>query len=637
MARTIRAGATSQTIYLEILDSTSTTGGRKTGLVYDTAGLVASYVLVGGSRAAITLATLAAANSAWSSGGFKEVDATNMPGIYRLDVPDAALASGPGVVITLTGATGMVPTSVEIQLVAWNPQDTVRGGLTALPNAAAEASGGLYTRGSGAGQIAQSNNGQIDVDAKRLGGTTNTGRDIGASVLLSSGTGTGQLDFTSGVVKANLAQILGTALTETAGQIAAAFKQFFDVASPTGTMKAITNVVTVTNLTNAATSGDLTATMKASVNTEADTALSDYGALKPTTAGRTLDVTATGEAGIDWGNIGGPTSTVNLSGTTVKTLTDAPSDSSGVTTLLSRLSATRAGYLDNLSAGAVATAAKLLSYFQSALRKDVTVDADIGGNYDDATDSQEAIRDRGDSAWTTATGFATHTAADVWAVATRLLTAGTNIVLAKGTGITGFNDLSAAQVNAEVDTALGDYDAPTKTELDSAVAPLALETTAQDILTDTATSLPSTLSTIAGYLDTEIAAILTAVDTEVAAILADTNELQTDWVDGGRLDALIDAIKAKTDQLTFTVSNQVDANALTLDEDEILDDLLADSVPADGSLPTVRQAIYMILQFLLERSVSGTTLTVKKVDGSTSLMTFTLNDATSPTSITRAT
>jgi hypothetical protein len=44
----------------------------------------------------------------------------------------------------------------------------------------------------------------------------------------------------------------------------------------------------------------------------------------------------------------------------------------------------------------------------------------------------------------------------VWATTTRLLTAGTNIALAKGTGVTGFNDLSAAQVNAEVDTALVD-------------------------------------------------------------------------------------------------------------------------------------------------------------------------------------
>lgn len=64
-----------------------------------------------------------------------------------------------------------------------------------------------------------------------------------------------------------------------------------------------------------------------------------------------------------------------------------------------------------------------------------------------------------DAVWSTAartlTGFGT-LAADVWAAATRRLTDGTNIVLAKGTGVTGFNDLSAAQVNTEVDTALTD-------------------------------------------------------------------------------------------------------------------------------------------------------------------------------------
>ena len=64
-----------------------------------------------------------------------------------------------------------------------------------------------------------------------------------ATVLLSAGTGTGQLDFTSGVVKSNLVQILATALTETAGQIAAAFKKFFDKATPTGTINSIPDVV----------------------------------------------------------------------------------------------------------------------------------------------------------------------------------------------------------------------------------------------------------------------------------------------------------------------------------------------------------------------------------------------------------
>ena len=49
--------------------------------------------------------------------------------------------------------------------------------------------------------------------------------------------------------------------------------------------------------------------------------------------------------------------------------------------------------------------------------------------YDQTTDSLEALRDRGDAAWITATGFSTHSAADVWAAATRTLTAGTNIQL----------------------------------------------------------------------------------------------------------------------------------------------------------------------------------------------------------------
>lgn len=41
--------------------------------------------------------------------------------------------------------------------------------------------------------------------------------------------------------------------------------------------------------------------------------------LQPTVAGRTLDVSSTGEAGIDLANVGSPTTTLNLSGTTIST------------------------------------------------------------------------------------------------------------------------------------------------------------------------------------------------------------------------------------------------------------------------------------------------------------------------------
>src|SRR5690606_7393247 len=58
----------------------------------------------------------------------------------------------------------------------------------------------------------------------------------------------------------------------------------------------------------------------------------------------------------------------------------------------------------------------------------------------------------------TAAKFASGAFDAVWSVTTRLLTAGTNIVLAKGTGITGFNDLDASGVRAAVGLASANLD-----------------------------------------------------------------------------------------------------------------------------------------------------------------------------------
>jgi hypothetical protein len=52
--------------------------------------------------------------------------------------------------------------------------------------------------------------------------------------------------------------------------------------------------------------------------------------------------------------------------------------------------------------------------------------------------------------------IASASAARVWAADERTVTSGLNIVLSKGVGLLGLNDLSAAQVNAEADTALAD-------------------------------------------------------------------------------------------------------------------------------------------------------------------------------------
>lgn len=97
------------------------------------------------------------------------------------------------------------------------------------------------------------------------------------------------------------------------------------------------------------------------------------------------------------------------------------------------------------------------------------------------------------------------TAQQVWEYATRVLTAGTNI------------DLSSLATATDLATVDGIVDAiKAKTDLIPASPAEAGEYT-------------TALTTIDDFLDTE-----------VAAILADTNELQTDWTNGGRLDLLLD-------------------------------------------------------------------------------------------------
>jgi hypothetical protein len=80
-----------------------------------------------------------------------EVSAAEMPGVYRLDLSDAVCLTGVGsVIVMLQGAADMAPVLLEIQLVGVDLEDSVRAGLTALPNAEADAAGGLPISDAGA-------------------------------------------------------------------------------------------------------------------------------------------------------------------------------------------------------------------------------------------------------------------------------------------------------------------------------------------------------------------------------------------------------------------------------------------------------------------------------------------------------
>ncbi len=119
------------------------------------------------------------------------------------------------------------------------------------------------------------------------------------------------------------------------------------------------------------------------------------------------------------------------------------------------------------------------------------------------------------------------------------------------------------------------------------------------ILEDTGTTLPGTLTTMSGYIDTEVAAIKAKTDNlpsdpadqsaveaaitaahsttngKIDAILADTNELQTDWKNGGRLDLLIDGILEDTGTTLPATLTTIEGKVDTVDG--IVDSILADT------------------------------------------------------------
>lgn len=179
---------------------------------------------------------------------------------------------------------------------------------------------------------------------------------------------------------------------------------------------------------------------------------------------------ASGYVAMTWADIGSPTTVVNLSGTTVKTATDVESDTSDIQARLPAAlvsgrmdSSVGAMAADTLTAAAIAASA--VTEIQSGLATSTNVSdaqtaiitqVDANETKIDAiklrtdnlpsdpadqslleaaiTASQSAIIAQGNSAWVTATGFSTHSAADVWSVVTRTITGGTITTVGDKTG-----------------------------------------------------------------------------------------------------------------------------------------------------------------------------------------------------------
>jgi len=458
MKKIIKAGATDQTLDIFIQDSSSTTGGGLTGLAYNTASLVCYYRKgATGSATALTLVTQTV-GGAHSDGGFVAIDGTNMPGMYRLDLSDTIVATAGSVTLMLKGAANMAPLTIELQVSAVNLEDSVRFGMTALPNAAADAAGGLPISDAGG----------LDLDAKLANTNEVTVARMGALTDWING---GRLDLILDIIAADVVNIDGAAMRGT---------------------------------DNAALASVLGAAVGASIS-------ADIAAVKSDTAATLIDTAEIGAAGAGLTALASAANLATLAAYVdtevaailVDTGTDIPAQISA---------------LNNLSAAQVNAEVDtaLADYDAPTNTEMVAAFTEIKGASWSVTDTLEAIRDRGDAAWITATGFSTLSAADV----------------RSAVGLASANlDTQLSVIDGVVDSILVDT-----AEIGAAGAGL------------TALASAANLATLTGY-----------VDTEVAAIKAKTDNLPADPADASDIAASFVTVNSKLDTIDDFLDSEIAA------------------------------------------------------------------------------
>lgn len=457
------------------------------------------------------------------------------------------------------------------------------------------------------------------------------------------------------------------------------------------------------------------------------------GYLQPTTAGRTLDVTATGASGIDWGNIENPTTVVDLSGTDINLVdtTTTNTDMRGTDSALLAASAPtnfgdmaitvttgqvtigtnndKSGYsisgtkttldaLNDITTAQVNTEVDTalsdikLDHLVAVADADDPVDGSIiaelvsatgdWSTFVASTDSMQALRDRGDAAWTTGAGGTPPDLLQnttITGLSTQLvfnLTAGSSDDDAYDNATAVITDAVTAEQKSC--SAVGSYVGATKTITlsDTPIFTIANGDTIDLIVAPKALALASALQNVDGNVDaltttigvagaglTDLGGMSTGMKAEVnaeadtaisdAALATAANLATVDTVVDGLATTLGTAGAGLTDLggMSTTMKAEVNAEADTAISDAALataasiaalNDFdptaaLTESYAADGATFSMAQALYMLHSSLSEFSISGTTLTAKQLDGSTTAMTFTLDDASNPTSRTRAT
>ena len=549
-------------------------GTDATGLTVTNMDL--QYCRSGATPAAkVDASALGAANSAHADNSAIEVDATDTPGLYRVDWPDAAFATGVDeVILTVKVATAFTE-SLRVRLIS-----AIRGlAGTALPNAAADAAGGLPISDAGG----------LDLDAQ-------IGTDIDAILVDTAEIGAAGAGLTNINLPNQTMDIVGSITGNLSGS----------VGSVTGAVGSVTATV---NADVVSISGDSTAAdnLETAFDDTAGavrwTQIVDQGTAQSAT-GTTLVLRAAAAFADD--ELIGARIVITGGDTGVgqsRLITDYVSTTDTAT--VSSWTTTPSGTItykiisDTAAAGGSAPTAAEVA--------DAVWDEDATAHQSGGTFGQ-AIGDPGadtntifKAVVTDATGATV--GVDVVAIKAETveILADTAEIGAAGAGLTNINlpnqtmDI-VGNITGNLSGSVGSVTGAVGSVTGAVGSVSAGGITAASIATDAidADAMADGAITAATFAAGAITATVIATDAiDADALAADvTTELQSGLATAASLatvatyiDTEVAAIKAKTDQLTFTVANTVDANVEAVDGSATGVDKLA------AHLPTVLKVI----------------------------------------------
>jgi len=367
-------------------------------------------------------------------------------------------------------------------------------------------------------------------------------------------------------------------------------------------------------------------------------------ALMPTTADLTLDVSAGGEAGVDWANVGSKTTSNALTGTTIattqkvdiETIKTNPVVNGGTITFPT--TATLAS-TTNITAATGVDITKILGTAISTPATAGILDVNVKNIDNDAASASGTV-----------------TFPNATLASTTNITAGTITTVTTTTTAT---NLTNAPTN-------GDFTAVMKTSIGTAVAASAVASVTGNVggnVVGTVASVVGAVGSVTGNVGGNVTGSVGSVVGAVGSVTGNVGGNVTGTIGGltaGALKDFFDTDSGTTygsavagsvvKEIADNSGDAGDGSGLTAIpwnaawdtevQSEVTDALrapVAGNVAAPGVLPSVEQLTYLIGQFLSDVDVTGVTKTIYAVDGVTPLFTLTLNSATAPTSTQRAT